>query len=111
MEPVKTPEPRQREEEEDHEQEHDHMKGQKDPRCLKWGVWRAPVEARIRRVYRPVKRWGEMSELSTTVNRCTPQILPWLHIDLQRLKIRSIALTIAFSEQMYQVAITGHYPK
>jgi hypothetical protein len=35
-----------------------------------------------------------------------PQILPWLHIDVQRVKIRSIALTIAFSEQMYQVANT-----
>ncbi len=35
-----------------------------------------------------------------------PQILSWLHIDVQRLKIRSIALTIAFSEQMYQVANT-----
>ena len=37
-----------------------------------------------------------------------PQILPWLHIDLQRVKLRSITLTIAFSEQMCQVANTGN---
>jgi len=40
MEPVKTPKQRQR------EQEHEHLKGQNDPRCLKWGAWRAPVESR-----------------------------------------------------------------
>ena len=32
-----------------------------------------------------------------------PQILPWLHIHLQSVKVRSIALTVAFSEQMCQV--------
>ncbi len=26
----------------------------------------------------------------------------WLHVDLQRVKVRSIALTVAFSEQMCQ---------
>jgi hypothetical protein len=31
----------------------------------------------------------------------------WLHVDLQRVKVRSIALTVAFSEQMCQVASTG----
>src|SRR5438874_1705812 len=31
----------------------------------------------------------------------------WLHVDLQRVKGRSLALTVAFSEQMYQVASTG----
>jgi DNA-binding transcriptional ArsR family regulator len=36
-----------------------------------------------------------------------PHILPWLHIDLQRVKVRSIAFTIAFPEQMYHVASTG----
>jgi hypothetical protein len=66
MEPVKTPEPRQREKEADHEHEHKHMKGHNDPRCLKWGAGRAPVEARLRRVYSTVKRLGEMAELSTT---------------------------------------------
>jgi hypothetical protein len=66
MEPVKTPKQRQREKEANHEQEHEHMKGHNDPRCLKWGAWRAPVEARLRRVYSTVKRLGEMSELSTT---------------------------------------------
>jgi hypothetical protein len=30
-----------------------------------------------------------------------------LHVDLQRVKVRSIALTVAFSEQMCQVASTG----
>ncbi len=71
MEPVKTPKQRQKEQEADHEQEYKYMKGHTDPRCLKWGAWRAPVEARIRRVYRTVKPLGENSELSTTVNRCT----------------------------------------
>ncbi len=42
MEPAKTPQQRQREQEADHEQEHEHMKGQNDPRCLKWGEGRAP---------------------------------------------------------------------
>src|SRR2546421_9313388 len=42
MEPAKTPKPRQREQEADHEQEHEHLKGQNDPRCLKWGEGRAP---------------------------------------------------------------------
>ncbi|MFL5624365.1 MAG: hypothetical protein ACJ788_02090, partial [Ktedonobacteraceae bacterium] len=35
-----------------------------------------------------------------------PQILPWLRIHLQRVKVRSIALTVAFSDQMYHVAST-----
>jgi hypothetical protein len=35
------------------------------------------------------------------------RIVPWLHVDLQRLKIDTIALTRAFSEQMAQVANTG----
>jgi hypothetical protein len=36
-----------------------------------------------------------------------PQILPWLHVFLQPVKARSIAFTVAFSEQMCQVASTG----
>jgi hypothetical protein len=36
-----------------------------------------------------------------------PHILPWLHIHLQRVKVRSIALIVAFYEQMCQVASTG----
>jgi hypothetical protein len=35
------------------------------------------------------------------------RIVPWLHVDLQRLKIDTIALTRAFSEQMAQVANTA----
>jgi hypothetical protein len=31
----------------------------------------------------------------------------WLHVDLQRVKVRSIALIVAFPEQMCQVASTG----
>ena len=46
------------------------MKGHNNPRCLKWGERRAPLEARIRRVYSAVKRLGEKSELSTAVNCC-----------------------------------------
>ena len=42
------------------------MKGYTHPRRLTWGAWRAPVEARIRRVSRTVKRVGEQPELSTT---------------------------------------------
>ena len=33
----------------------------------------------------------------------------WLHVDLQRVKGRSLALTVAFSEQMYQVASTRSF--
>jgi len=76
MEPVKTPKQRQREKEANHEQEHEHMKGHNDPRCLKWGAWRAPVEARLRRVYSTVKRLGEMSELSTTERGSTGRAVP-----------------------------------
>jgi hypothetical protein len=36
-----------------------------------------------------------------------PQILPWLHVFLQPVKARFITLTVAFSEQMCQVASTG----
>ena len=73
MEPVKTPKQRQREQEADHEQEQEQeqMKGQNDPRCLEWGAWRAPGEARRRRVYRAVKRLAEMSGFSTTERGCT----------------------------------------
>lgn len=39
------------------------------------------------------------------------QILPWLHVDPQRVKVRSIALAVAFSEQMCQVASTGLFPE
>jgi hypothetical protein len=81
MEPVKTPKRRQRKKEADHEQEHEHMKGHNDPRCLKWGAWRAPVEARLRRVYSTVKRLGEMSELSTTERGST-----YLKLDYKRLE-------------------------
>src|SRR5258707_14677782 len=35
------------------------------------------------------------------------RIVPWLHIDLQRLMRHSFALTRAFSEQMSQVANTA----
>ena len=53
-----------------------------------------------------LKKMREFSNYN--VSTCPhPQILPWLHNDLQRLKIPSITLTIAFSEQMYQVANTG----
>src|SRR5260370_27141879 len=38
------------------------------------------------------------------------RIVPWLHIDLQRLMRHSFALTRAFSEQMSQVANTGGPP-
>jgi hypothetical protein len=34
----------------------------------------------------------------------------WLHLDLQRVKGRSIALTVAFSKQMCQVASTAEEP-
>jgi hypothetical protein len=34
----------------------------------------------------------------------------WVHVDLQRVKVRSIALTVAFSEQMCQVAGTRVSP-
>jgi hypothetical protein len=47
------------------------MNGHNDPRYLKWGAGRVPWEASIRRVSLAVKRVGEKSELSTTVNRCT----------------------------------------
>jgi hypothetical protein len=33
----------------------------------------------------------------------------WLHVDLQQVKVRSIALAVAFSEQMCQVASTETY--
>jgi hypothetical protein len=70
MEPAKTPKQRQIEEA-DHEQEQEDMNGHNDPHCLKWGAWRTPREARIRRVSSAVKQVGEKPELSTTVNRCT----------------------------------------
>jgi hypothetical protein len=38
-----------------------------------------------------------------------PQILLWLHTHLQPVKARSIALTVAFPEQMCQVASTGSF--
>ncbi len=47
------------------------MKGHTNPRRLKWGAGRVPVEARIRRVSCTVKRLGVNSELSTTKRGCT----------------------------------------
>ena len=35
----------------------------------------------------------------------------WSHVDLQPVGVCSIALAVAFSEQMYQVASTGRCPK
>jgi hypothetical protein len=91
MEPVKTPKQRQREKEANHEQEHEHMKGHNDPRCLKWGAWRAPVEARLRRVYSTVKRLGEMSELSTTERGSTR------YIGLERTHLQHLATAAALN--------------
>jgi hypothetical protein len=35
----------------------------------------------------------------------------WLHVDLQPVRVCSIALAVAFSEQMYQVASTPPIPR
>ncbi|HEX6483848.1 MAG TPA: hypothetical protein VF043_33790 [Ktedonobacteraceae bacterium] len=72
-EPVEMPQ--QREEKADHEQEHVDVKGHNDPRFSEWGEGSTLREARIRRGSQAVKPLGEMSELSTTTNGCTPGCL------------------------------------
>jgi len=60
----------QAEDEEGHEQEHEHLKGQNDPRCLKWGAWRASLYSGEWEW--SVKRGGLKSEFSTTERGSTP---------------------------------------
>jgi hypothetical protein len=62
-------------EEEEHEHKHEHLNSHTDPHCLKSGEGRVLVflfykegEGEARET---VKRVGEMSELSTTLKRCT----------------------------------------
>jgi hypothetical protein len=57
-EPAKTSKQRQSEDEADHELEQEYLKSHHEPRCLKWGERRGPLEERIRRVEKDCQAIG-----------------------------------------------------
>src|SRR5215469_9760692 len=57
-EPAITPKQSQRIDEEEHEQEHVDLRGHRDPHCLKWGAWSAPVSSKDKQSREPCQAIG-----------------------------------------------------